>query len=264
MICVTHDCERLTVSVEFGTSGELVLGMLCLDCYRNLVARREQARLAAVATKIRADIMAMPKMTCYGLAGECPNLGALYPGGIFCPDHAPRQNGPETETLLPNLHGTFVLYPDKPAVAKQLSSPEDAEEKNLFPPMLTAVSCPPEKMPGSVRTAVKLAEKHGWAHSVSLAIGPEPDAVHSVMFSACKQDIRLTSRHEGDGTKALGFKTAWYLPATGLPSRIGWRELSAALAGTDPIEDTDKQAMKDAVMTVLDAGGDLVELQTNG
>lgn len=32
-----------------------------------------------------------PAYTCYGDAGKCPNIGALYPGGPYCEDHKPQQ-----------------------------------------------------------------------------------------------------------------------------------------------------------------------------
>lgn len=40
------------------------------------------------------------RSTCYGLAGNCPSEGVLYPGGFYCSDHSPRKADTNCVVLL--------------------------------------------------------------------------------------------------------------------------------------------------------------------
>lgn len=86
-------------------------------------------------------------------------------------------------------------------------------------------------MPAGVRSAVRKAEKYGWACTVSIAIGPPPDGIRSVTMVATKGSNRLMSRHEGDTSGAtMSFAQAYRTSQIhrGIFS-LGWNELLGAL-----------------------------------
>lgn len=248
-VCAVAVCNRWTVTAEYGTPPtDPATDVVCLDHYRDLKIKRaeaaERAANAAAAKAHEQEMATYPGATCYGASGRCPNFGQMYAWGLYCSEHAPYV---ERASRLPNLVAT-VSPGSEPAVE----------------PLLAAVPCPEDKLPSTVRSALKKALANGWDDAgAMLAIGPAPDAVHSVCFEASKDGVRVCSRHEGDGTKTLSFKSAWWQDHRTLPLRIGWRELTAALDGVNP-NLADQQAMREAVLLVLDNGGDVVEIQTTG
>lgn len=108
-------------------------------------------------------------------------------------------------------------------------------------PILVSQTCPPELMPSGVRSAMSKARAAGWESGATIAIGPPPDGVRSVVFYARHPNgTRLISRHEGDTAgHRMGFAQG-YRHGFGQGIRsIGWRELVAALDTdgviTDPV-----------------------------
>lgn len=98
-------------------------------------------------------------------------------------------------------------------------------------PILTSQACPPELLPSGVRSAMAKARAAGWETGATIAIGPPPDGVRSVVFYAKHANgTRLISRHEGDTAgHRMGFAQG-YRHGFGQGIRsIGWRELVAAL-----------------------------------
>lgn len=98
-------------------------------------------------------------------------------------------------------------------------------------PILPARPCPVEAQPANVRSAVRKAEKYGWACIVEIAIGPPPDGIRSVRMVATKGATRLMSRHEGDtGGANMSFTQAYRTSSIhrGI-FPLGWNELVAAL-----------------------------------
>lgn len=257
MNCVAQDCAGLDAATEFAIAPvEPAAELLCLTHYRDLVkgrAQREEARQQAAR---RAEILAMPKMTCYGDGGTCTAIGDPYPGGPYCPRHAPN---PFAAKAAPAVRSQSLIN----LFADEADDAGDEEEEPVAEPLLPGQTCPPEHMPGSVKTAVKRAQTHGWAHRVTIAIGPEPELLHSVAFSASKDDVTVSSRHEGNDPETLRFKVGWHQRNNDLPIAIGWRELTAALEGTDPNE-TDKRHMRQAVLDVMDIGGTVTEIRATG
>lgn len=279
MICVAPDCDRLDATSEYGVPPvEAAAEILCLAHFRDLVKRRATANETRALAQRRADILAMPKMTCYGNGGTCTNIGVLYPGGPFCAEHAPDPFKPDAEGTSSNAfakRSVFVLtgrekiagntFDDEADDAGNweqidLDQQDDDEAKE---PMLKAVQCPEDRIPGSVKAAIKRAVAHGWDYRVNLAIGPEPKVIHSVVFTASKDDVEVSSRHEGADLQTLRFKVGWHRRNNDLPIAIGWRELTAALEGQDP-NDADKRVMRQAALDVMDVGGQVIEIRPTG
>lgn len=245
MACLA--CPAPTATVEFElTGGEPALAALCFEHYRDLVAKRAQAIAQATEAKLwaarRAEIMARAKPTCYGEHGLCPRAGALYPSGTWCPEHAP------------DAH-------DAPSHARTPSPVTDPTAAEPTEPILRAEECPVELMPRTLASACTKAEDNGWDFRVTRAIGPT--GVNSICLVAKRFDRTLTSCHEGEADKALHFKGAWHQVGNHLPIRIGWRELVAALGGIDPLE-VEKAQIREAVLTVMDAGGTVIAIEETG
>lgn len=253
MACLA--CPEPTATVEFElTTGDPALSVLCFEHYRDLVRKRaaaaEQAAEAAVWNARRTEIMARPKPTCYGEHGLCPRAGALYPSGTWCPEHAPNATGPR--------------HPVDAAPIEPARSPlpvTETEQSVDAAPILMAEDCPPELMPRMLRSACQTAENHGWVYRVTRAIGP--DGLHSICLLAQRLDRTLTSCHEGADGKPLHFKAAWHRVGNGLPIKLGWRELVAALAGSDPLE-VERATIREAVLAVMDAGGTVIAIEETG
>lgn len=244
MACLA--CPAPTATVEFElTTGEPALSALCLEHYRDLVAKRRDAATQAAETAAwnarRTEIMARPKPTCYGEHGLCRRAGALYPSGVWCPEHAPRATDAEPAR--------------SPLPVTASIPPVDAA------PILRAEECPPDLMPRLLRSAVNTAQANGWDTWVTRAISAT--GIESVCLEARRDDRVLSSRHEGDGIKSMHFKVAWHRVENSLPIRINWRELVAQLNGTDVLE-TERAEIREAVLTVMDAGGTVVSIEETG
>lgn len=126
-------------------------------------------------------------------------------------------------------------------------------------PFMRAQPCPADRVPSTLRSALKAAESNGWTHEVTLAIGPAPELITSVAFRARKDNIVLASRHEQPEGKPMSFKAAWGSKDNSLPIRLGWRELTAALAGADPWQ-IEVDAMRAAILVCFDAGLEFVSV----
>lgn len=104
-------------------------------------------------------------------------------------------------------------------------------------------------MPTGVRSAVRKATTYGWAHTVTIAIGPPPEGTRSVVMELTKGPTRLISRHEGDTNgERMSFSQAWRISQqTRGIYKIGWNELLSGLEGdgTAPRPSPTPKALKE-------------------
>lgn len=203
------------------------------------------------------------------LVPECGQQ-AVAPGFFLCEVHVQRlrQNRLRAEVLqlvkarpsqrvLPDRDPTVVLPGDYiPGPLRQAVSPALAAElhdASLYEPVLMAMPCPVEKMPVGVKSATKLAKELGYEHYVTIAIGPEPEMITSVVMRIRGRGVYLYSRHESKpNATALGFKIAWvWRKPKALPEHVGWRQLTSILRGEEPDVD-ERRALLDAMDLVGD------------
>lgn len=193
---------------EFDPAG----AVLCLSHFRELVTARRM--LAALRARDAARIYC-----------GCGNEMFLSRPGVC-----------ERCRLGPLPVADFRLVP-RPALrrvaefAAAALAPSADMTQPVEAPILVSQPCPPDLLPSGVRTAMAKADAAGWDTGATIAIGPPPEGIRSVVFYAKHPNgTRLISRHEGDTAGAkMGFSQG-YRHGFGQGIRsIGWRELVAAL-----------------------------------
>lgn len=137
-------------------------------------------------------------------------------------------------------------------------------------PLLSAIPCPEQLVPSNGNTAVKAAIAGEWAYAIEYAIGPLPDGTHSVLFRARRHGVLVACRWEAkaEAPRKMGFVSGWSSPGPlGWPSRLGWREVIAALKESASNEelcsrdvDEEKNPLTIPTRLVIDADGDITDI----
>ncbi len=188
--------------------------------------------------RIRADVFRMLADKPSGQCLRCNLAGQPYAHGSYCAQHIPD-------------------WPDQYPV-ERTRPPLKPIEAALSPePILTSrpIAVDDARMPSGVKRAVKWAIKNDWRYSTTVAIGPEPDCIQSVVMRCNRAGVRLASRHEKNGERPMGFKVGWIRYGTSVPHRAGWRDLMAQLQGIDLREQQISEVRRATlwVMDTLDA-----------
>lgn len=268
--CFVPDCGQATIADEYAPGADALrkqpeMDLFCLVHFRSLIADR---KARAAAAKTRCDFP------------HCEAIGALYPGGRRCKDHAPGVLIPRLGLLssaaghqltdLPRIAGRNVVDIELPGTVIQGASPVHREkfvdavlEVAEMPgePILysTELSDDDPRLNSTIKSALKLAREHGWRIKTTVAIAN--DEMFSILVKfRHPTGKQLTTRHERPAGKTLGFKKGWlqYSP-TGMPNSVGWRDSMTFLRGTDPLDD--RAALITAMEHVMDSGGDVVRVE---
>lgn len=81
--CGRHDCNAVAAAMGMSPAAVARIPESWDLCPEHL---RESLGIISPILKRKK------RSSCYGLAGHCPNEGALYPGGFYCIQHSPRKS----------------------------------------------------------------------------------------------------------------------------------------------------------------------------